>query len=161
MRYYTCTNCIFGTFDLEIDLLTLILTMTLAYRKNNINAFCLKKTHIKMRYYTCSYNCFHGKSYFGTFHIEIFRNGLLNQNHIEKRYHTCSFLYFSKNHIFGHISVSVYYVAVRTNVLFRHWSNLARHVIIHDIIHGLINVPSTPCCEFFGVSPDGNCAYVH
>ena len=33
---------------------------------------------------------------------------------------------------------SVYYVAVRTIVLSRHGSNLARPVIIHDIIHGLI-----------------------
>ena len=31
--------------------------------------------------------------------------------------------------------VSVYYVAVRTIVLSRHGSNLARPVIIHDIIH--------------------------
>ena len=60
-----------------------------------------------------------------------------------------------------HVPVSVYYVAVRTTVLSRHGSNLARPVIIHDIIHGLIYVPSTPCCGFFGVSPDGNCAYVH
>ena len=37
-------------------------------------------------------------------------------------------------------SVSVYYVAVRTIVLSRHGSNLARPVIIHDIIHGLIYV---------------------
>ena len=59
------------------------------------------------------------------------------------------------------LSVSVYYVAVRTIVLSRHGSNLARPVIIHDIIHGLIYVPSTPYCGFFGVSPDGNCAYVH
>ena len=59
------------------------------------------------------------------------------------------------------VSVSVYYVAVRTIVLSRHGSNLARPVIIHDIIHGLIYVPSTPYCGFFGVSPDGNCAYVH
>ena len=59
------------------------------------------------------------------------------------------------------ISVSVYYVAVRTIVLSRHGSNLARPVIIHDIIHGLIYMPSTPSCGFFGVSPDGNCAYVH
>ena len=36
------------------------------------------------------------------------------------------------------VSVSVYYVAVRTIVLSRHRSNLARPVIIHDIIHGLI-----------------------
>ena len=57
------------------------------------------------------------------------------------------------------VSVSVYYVAVRTIVLSRHGINLARPVIIHDIIHGLIYVPSTPCCGFFGVSPDGNCAY--
>ena len=59
------------------------------------------------------------------------------------------------------VSVSVYYVAVRTIVLSRHGSNLERPVIIHDIIHGLIYVPSTPYCGFFGVSPDGNCAYVH
>ena len=52
-------------------------------------------------------------------------------------------------------------MAVRTIVLSRHGNNLARPVIIHDIIHGLIYVPSTPCCGFFGVSPDGNCAYVH
>ena len=51
-------------------------------------------------------------------------------------------------------------MAVRTIVLSRHGSNLARSVIIHDIIHGLIYVPSTPYCGFFGVSPDGNCAYV-
>ena len=57
--------------------------------------------------------------------------------------------------------VSVYYVAVRTIVLSRHGSNLARPVIIHDNIHGLIYVPSTPCCGLFGVSPYGNCAYVH
>ena len=48
-------------------------------------------------------------------------------------------------------------MAVRTIVLSRHGSNLARPVIIHDIIHGLIYVPSTPCCGFFRVSPDGNC----
>ena len=36
------------------------------------------------------------------------------------------------------VSVSVYYVAVRTIVLSRHGSNLARPVIIHDIIHSLI-----------------------
>ena len=36
------------------------------------------------------------------------------------------------------VSVSVYYVAVRTIVLSRHGSNLARPVIIHDISHGLI-----------------------
>ena len=52
-------------------------------------------------------------------------------------------------------------MAVRTIVLSRHGSNLARPVIIHDIIHGLIYVPSTPCCGFFEVSLDGNCAYVH
>ena len=62
---------------------------------------------------------------------------------------------------FKSVSVSVYYVAVRTIVLSRHLSNLARPVIIHDIIHGLIYVPSTPYCGFFGVSPNGNCAYVH
>ena len=59
------------------------------------------------------------------------------------------------------VSVSVYYVTVRTIVPSRHGSSLARPVIIHDIIHGLIYVPSTPYCGFFGVSPDGNCAYVH
>ena len=47
------------------------------------------------------------------------------------------------------VSASVYYVAVRTIVLSRHGSNLARPVIIHDIIHGLIYVPSTPYCGFF------------
>ena len=52
-------------------------------------------------------------------------------------------------------------MAVCTIVLSRHGSNLARPVIIHDIIHDLIYVPSTPYCGFFGVSPDGNCAYVH
>ena len=35
------------------------------------------------------------------------------------------------------VSVSVYYVAVRTIVLSRHGSNLARPVINHDIIHSL------------------------
>ena len=63
-------------------------------------------------------------------------------------------------HIITSVSVSVYNVAVRTIVLSRHGSNLARPVIIHDIIHGLY-VPSTPCCGLFGVSPDGNCAYFH
>ena len=38
------------------------------------------------------------------------------------------------------LSVSVYYVAVRTIVLSRHGSHLARPVIIHDIIHGLKNM---------------------
>ena len=50
-------------------------------------------------------------------------------------------------------------MAVRTIVLSRHGSNLARPVIIHDIIHGLIYVPSTPYCGFLGVSPDGNCVH--
>ena len=59
------------------------------------------------------------------------------------------------------VSVSVYYVAVRTNVISRHGSNLARPVIIHDIIYSLMCMPSTPHCGFSGVSPDGNCAYVH
>ena len=54
-------------------------------------------------------------------------------------------------------TVSVYYVAVRTIVLSRHRSNLAKPVIIH----GLIYVPSTPHCGFFGDSPDGNFAYDH
>ena len=67
----------------------------------------------------------------------------------------------SHTHLKISVSVSVYYVAVRTIVLSRHGSNLERPVIIHDIIHGLIYVPSTPYCGFFGVSPDGNCAYVH
>ena len=40
-------------------------------------------------------------------------------------------------------------MAVRTIVLSRQGSNLARPVIIHDIIHGLIYVPNTPCCRFF------------
>ena len=41
-------------------------------------------------------------------------------------------------------------MAVRIIVLSRHGSNLARPVIIHDIIHGLIYVPSTPYCGFLG-----------
>ena len=57
------------------------------------------------------------------------------------------------------VSVFVYYVAVRTIVLSRHRSNLARPVIIHDIIHSLMCMPSTPHCWFFGVPPDGNCAH--
>ena len=59
------------------------------------------------------------------------------------------------------VSVSLYFVAVRTILLSRHGSNLARHVIIHDIIHSLMYMPSTPHCGFSGVSPDKNCAYVH
>ena len=59
------------------------------------------------------------------------------------------------------ISVSVSYVAVRTIVLSRHGSNLARPVIIHDIIHSLMCMPSTPHCGFSGVSPDENGAYVY
>ena len=59
------------------------------------------------------------------------------------------------------VSVSVYYVAVRTIVLSRHRSNLARPVIIHDIIHSLMCIPSTHHCGFSGVLPNGNCAYVH
>ena len=47
-------------------------------------------------------------------------------------------------------SVSVYYVTVRTIVLSRHASNLARPVIIHDIIRGLIYVQSIQNCGFFG-----------
>ena len=50
------------------------------------------------------------------------------------------------------VSVSVYYVEVRTILLSRHGNNLARPVISHDIIHGLIYVPSTPYRGFFGVS---------
>ena len=69
--------------------------------------------------------------------------------------------YLYKNKINRALSVYVYYVAVRTIVLSRHGSNLARHVIIHDIIHGLIYVPSTPCCGFFWVLAGWNCAYVH
>ena len=62
---------------------------------------------------------------------------------------------------FNSVSVSVHYVAVRTIVLSRHGSSLARPVIIHGIIHSLMYMPSTPYCGFTGVSPDGNCAYVH
>ena len=47
-------------------------------------------------------------------------------------------------------SVSVYYVAVRTIVLSRHGSNLARPVIIHDIIHGLIYVQVLHIVDFLG-----------
>ena len=43
-------------------------------------------------------------------------------------------------------------MAVRTIVLSCHGSNLARPVIIHDIFHGLIYAPSTPCCGFFSGS---------
>ena len=46
-------------------------------------------------------------------------------------------------------------------MLSRHGSNLARPVIIHNIIHSLMCMQSTPHCGFSGVSPDGNCAYVH
>ena len=46
------------------------------------------------------------------------------------------------------ISVSVYYVAVRIIVLSCHRSNLPRPVIIHDIIHSLIYVPSTHIVDF-------------
>ena len=66
---------------------------------------------------------------------------------------------FSRNALTSislYLSLSVYYVAVRTIVLSRHGSNLARPVIIHDIIHGLIYVSSTPYCGFSGVSPDEN-----
>ena len=52
-------------------------------------------------------------------------------------------------------------MAVRTIVLSRHGSNLARPVIIHNIIHSLMCMPSTPHCGFSAVSPDGNCAYAH
>ena len=57
------------------------------------------------------------------------------------------------------ISVSVCYMAVRTIVLSRHRCSLARPVIIHDIIHGLIYVPSTPCCGFFGGPRRGSVRY--
>ena len=50
---------------------------------------------------------------------------------------------FNAGNICLHISVSVYYVAVRTIVILRHGSNLARPVIIHDIIHSLMCMPST------------------
>ena len=33
--------------------------------------FFPNKKHIKMMYYTCTYNCFRQKSYFGTFDLEI------------------------------------------------------------------------------------------
>ena len=49
-------------------------------------------------------------------------------------------------------------MAVRTIVLSRHGSNLARPVVIHDIIHSLMCMPSTPHWGFSGVSPDGNSA---
>ena len=41
------------------------------------------------------------------------------------------------------VFVFVYYVAIRTIVLSRHGSNSARPVIIHDIIHSLMCMPST------------------
>ena len=49
------------------------------------------------------------------------------------------------------LSVSVYYVAVRTIVLWHHGSNLAKPVIIHYIIYSLMCMPSTPHCGFSGV----------
>ena len=48
------------------------------------------------------------------------------------------------------VSVGLYYVAVRTIVLSRHESNLARPVIIHDIIHSLMCMLSTLHCGFLG-----------
>ena len=47
-----------------------------------------------------------------------------------------------------YLFVYVYYVAVRTIVLSRHGSNLTRPVIINDIIHSLMCMPSTPHCGF-------------
>ena len=70
-----------------------------------------------------------------------------------------SYHYIGKRYV--HVFVSVSYVAVRAIVLSRHGSNLARPIIMHDIIHSLMCMPSTPHCGFSGVSPDGNCAYVH
>ena len=57
-----------------------------------------------------------------------------------------------KNIIIHTISVSVYYVAVRTIVLSRHGSNLARPVIIHDIIHGLICAKYSILWIFWGLA---------
>ena len=48
------------------------------------------------------------------------------------------------------VSVSVYYVAVRTIVLSRHGSNLARPVIIHDIIHSLYMCQVLHVVDFWG-----------
>ena len=48
------------------------------------------------------------------------------------------------------ISVSVFYVAVRTIVLSRHGSNLARPVIIHDINHGLYMCQVLHIVDFLG-----------
>ena len=50
------------------------------------------------------------------------------------------------------VSVSVYYVAVRTIVLSRHGSNLAWPVIIHDIIHGLIRAKYSMLWIFRGLA---------
>ena len=48
------------------------------------------------------------------------------------------------------VSVYVYYVAVRTIVLSRHGSNLARPVIIHDIKHGLYMCQVLHIVDFLG-----------
>ena len=48
------------------------------------------------------------------------------------------------------VSVSVYYVAVRTIVLSRHGSSLARPVIIHDINHGLYMYQVLHIVDFLG-----------
>ena len=74
----------------------------------------------------------------------------------------CKHFLFRSTSSSGWLSqTSVYYVAVRTIVLSRHGSTLARPVVIHDIIHCLMCMPITPHCGFSGVSPDGNYAYVH
>ena len=44
-------------------------------------------------------------------------------------------LIYSQKNKYVFVSVSVYYVAVRTIVLSHHGSNLARTVIVYDIIH--------------------------
>ena len=67
-----------------------------------------------------------------------------------------SFLRGLSKIIIRFVSIYVYYVAVRVIVLSRHGSKLARPVIIYDIIHSLMCMPSSPHCGFSGVSPDGN-----
>ena len=48
------------------------------------------------------------------------------------------------------MSICICIVAVRTIVLSRHGSNLARPVIIHDIIHSLMCMPNIHIVDFLG-----------
>ena len=60
---------------------------------------------------------------------------LISFSHLNKNKRYITLLY--STHL-QYASVSVYYVAVRTIVLSRYGSNLAKPVIIHDIIHSLM-----------------------